>query len=138
MKLIDDMRREVKPFEFVCASFGFLGLLLTLPFVLIGGGPFDGWWIGTLLWVVSWIAQIALMKFAVNLDGPQAVGISGLSFMARAWIVFGVLFVVAKRYDETAGLVAAGVFLAAFTFDLVGRMMLHALRMKTAQTEVHP
>ena len=89
MKLIDDMRREVKPFEFVCASFGFIALALTLPFVLISGGPFDGWGSARCLWVVAGSPDRADMKFAVNLDGPQAIGISGLSFMVRAWIVFG-------------------------------------------------
>ena len=39
-----------------------------------------------------------------------------------------ILFVVALRFSERAGLTAAGVFLVAFTLDLMGRTLLFSLR----------
>jgi len=86
--------------------------------------------LGVALWAVNWGASLWLSKASSGMSAPYAVGLSGASFIARAWIVALVLFVVALTYDKTVGLVAAGVFLAAFTFDLVGRTALFAARHK--------
>jgi hypothetical protein len=64
------------------------------------------------------------------MQATAAVGVSGVSFIARAWLVALVLFVVALRFSETVGLTAAGVFLAAFTCDLGGRTILFSIQQK--------
>ena len=40
---------------------------------------------------------------------------------------------IALNYDEQIGLTAGAVFLVAFTFDLIGRTVLFALRQKATQ-----
>jgi hypothetical protein len=61
------------------------------------------------------------------------VGVSGISFIARAWMVAIVLFVVALRFSEVVALTAAGVFLAAFTLDLAGRALQYGLSQQQQQ-----
>ena len=117
-----------RPFEFVLAVLGFIAVLVALPVVLLLGGPFGGWLLGAGLWAANWGAQIALARVAVNMPATTAVGLSGFSFIGRAWLVAAILFVVALRFSERAGLTAAGVFLVAFTLDLMGRTLLFSLR----------
>jgi hypothetical protein len=117
-----------RPFEFVLAVLGLIAVVIALPVVLLLGGPFSGWLLGAALWAANWGAQIALARFAVDMPATTAVGLSGFSFIGRAWLVAAILFVVALRFSERAGLTAAGVFLVAFTLDLMGRTMLFSLR----------
>ena len=133
MSFAAEVRSQVKPFDFFCSSLGLFALLLTLPFVFIADGKLSGWFIGAALWVVSWVVGLALARFAQNLDGPQAIGIAGMSFMVRAWIAFAILFIVAAKYDRIAGITAAAVFAAGFTLDLAGRTMLNALKSKSRE-----
>lgn len=113
---------------FLLSVIGFVAALLCLPIVLLAGGPIEGWLLGVALWGINWGASLWLGKVSRDMSAPYAVGLSGASFIARAWLVAIVLFVVALTYDKTVGLVAAGVFLAAFTFDMVGRTVLFAQR----------
>lgn len=115
---------------FLLSAIGLLAAILTLPVVLLAGGPIEGWILGIGLWLVNWGASLWLAKASSGMSAPYAVGLSGASFIARAWLVAIILFVVALAYDKTVGLVAAGVFLVAFTFDLVGRTVLFAARQK--------
>jgi hypothetical protein len=115
---------------FALSTIGLVVAVLTLPIVIVAGGPIQGWVLGLLLWSANWGASLWLAKASKGMSAPYAVGLSGASFIARAWMVAIVLFVVALTYDKTVGLVAAGVFLAAFTFDLVGRTALFAARHK--------
>ena len=100
--------------------------LLTLPVVLIAGGEWSGWLIGFILWCVNWGISNATARWSFGLSSTAAVGMSGVSFIARAWLTALVLFVIALRYSEEAGLTAAGVFITCFTFDLLGRTALYA------------
>lgn len=118
------------PRTFLLSAIGMVVAILTLPVVLLSGGPFEGWLIGVALWGANWGAALWMSKASSGMSAPYAVGLSGASFIARAWMIAIVLFVVALTYDRVAGLVAAGVFLAAFTFDLVGRTALFAARQK--------
>ena len=115
---------------FLLSAIGMVVAILTLPVVLVAGGPVEGWVLGVVLWAANWGAALWLSKASAGMSAPYAVGLSGASFIARAWMVAIVLFVVALTYDRTVGLVAAGVFLAAFTFDLAGRTALYAARQK--------
>ena len=119
-----------KPMEFVLATIGFVALILALPFVLLLGGPFGGWALGATLFVGSWAAQRFVGRVSEGMDPTHAVGLTGISSIGRAIVVVMILFVIALKVDETVGLVAGGVFAAAFTFDLMGRTMLFAVREK--------
>jgi hypothetical protein len=112
------------------SSIGLIVALLTLPVVLLAGGPFTGWVLGVVLWGVNWTIQLLTAKHALNLQATAAVGVSGVSFIARAWLVALVLFIVALRFSEPVGLTAAAVFLAAFTCDLGGRTILFSIQQK--------
>lgn len=121
---------RANPTEFVLAILGFIVLLLALPVVLLLGGPIGGWLLGAGLFAGSWFAQRFITNVSEGLDPTQAVGLTGISSIGRAVVVVMILFVVALKVDETAGLVAGGVFAAAFTFDLMGRTTLFAIREK--------
>jgi hypothetical protein len=120
--------RELRPLAFVASILGLIAALLALPIVLLAGGPAGGWALGTGLWLLNWAGQLFMAKVALRMPPTTAVGLSGISFIARAWLVAIILFIVALRFSEPVGLTAAGVFLAAFTFDLMGRTMLFSLR----------
>jgi len=102
----------------------------SLPVVLLLGGPAGGWTLGVLLWVLNWAGQIFTGRAARNISSVAAVGMSGISFISRAWITAIILFIVALKYSEAVGLTAAGIFLVAFTLDLMGRTILFATSQK--------
>lgn len=103
---------------------------VALPIVLVLGGPLNGWVLGTALWLGNWSIQLFTAKYALRMGQTAAVGITGISFVLRAWTVAGVLFITALKYDENIALIAAAVFLAAFTADLIGRGAAFAIREK--------
>lgn len=110
------------------SGIGLIVGLLALPVVLLAGGHWSGWFIGFLLWCANWGIAIATGRWTFGLTATAAVGMSGVSFIARAWLIAIVLFVIALRYSEEVGLIAAGVFITCFTFDLLGRTALYASR----------
>lgn len=118
------------PLVRAASGIGLIVALLTLPVVLLAGGPFAGWMLGVGLWGVNWALQLLTAKYALGLQATAAVGVSGVSFIARAWLVALVLFIVALRFSEPVGLTAAAVFLAAFTCDLGGRTILFSIQQK--------
>lgn len=113
---------------FAAAILGLIICAIALPMVLIFRGPFAGWLLGTVLWIGNWsVAQMAT-KISLGTSSPAAaVGISGVSVMARAFVVVIILYAVAARVSQPVGLTAAIVFLAAFSFDLMGRVLLFSL-----------
>jgi hypothetical protein len=121
---------RARPLEFVLSALGLIVAVISLPFVVLAGGPVGGWILGVALFAASWAAGLAIVKVSMSMSPTQAVGISGISFIARAWLIVAILFVVAKQGSEEVGLAAAGVFLVAFTFDLMGRIILHSLQVK--------
>lgn len=116
-----------RPLEFLASGAGLIAAFLCLPIVLLAGGPLNGWIVGVALWSANWGLQIATAKLAINSSATAAVGLSGISFISRAWLTAIILFVIALQYDKTVGLAAAGVFLVAFTCDLVGRTALFVM-----------
>ncbi len=124
-----------RPFEFIVAILGFIVLALALPVVLVAGGQFNGWVTGALLFTFSWLAHLGITKLAQGLEPTMAVGLIGFSSIGRAIVVVLILFLIAGLVDRVMGLIAAGVFAAAFTFDLMGRTVLHALREKQKKLE---
>lgn len=112
---------------FIAAVLGTVVAAITLPLVLLAGGPLNGWLLGMGLWIANWSLQLVTTKFSLGSSPTTAVGVTGISLMARAWLTAIVLFIVALRISEPIALTAAFVFLAAFTFDLMGRALLFAL-----------
>lgn len=119
-----------RPVVAIISAIGLIAAILSLPVVLLAGGPLNGWVLGVVLWCANWALQLATGKIALNVQPTAAVGLSGVSFITRAWLVAIVLFVIALNYDEQIGLVAGCVFLVAFTCDLVGRTVLFAMRQR--------
>ena len=122
---------RARPLEFLFSVLGLIATVIALPFVLIAGGTFGGWLLGAALFAASWYAGILIVKLSLSMSPMHAVGISGLSFIMRAWLIVAILFIVAKKGSEEVGLAAAAVFLAAFSFDLFGRIVLYSLRVKS-------
>lgn len=118
------------PVAFVLAIAGYVALFFALPFVLLLGGPVGGWAIGGALFVVSFAIQRFIGRVTEGMDPTHAVGLAGISSIGRAMVVVMILFVIALKVEETMGLVAGGVFAAAFTFDLMGRTIMFAIHEK--------
>lgn len=121
---------ESKALEFVMAILGYIALALAIPFVALLGGPHMGWLAGAALFTASFAAQRFIGRVTQGMEPTHAVGLSGITSIGRAMVVVLILFVVALKVDETIGLVAGGVFAAAFTFDLMGRTIIFAIREK--------
>ncbi len=117
----------------IASAIGLIVAVLTLPIVLLVGGPLNGWVLGVVLWVANWSLQLLTGKLAMNVSPTAAVGLAGISFISRAWLVAIILFVIALNYDEQIGLTAGVVFLVAFTCDLAGRTLLFAMRQRVAK-----
>ena len=104
------------------AGIGFVICVLALPLVLVFDGPIAGWVIGTALWTLNWLVMTWIGRVAAQLDSPvHSVGLAGISSMGRAFMIFLLLMIVGLKIGSAVALTAGGVFLAAFTFDLIGR-----------------
>jgi hypothetical protein len=119
-----------RPLTAIASGIGLIVAVLTLPFVLLMGGPLNGWILGVLLWSANWWLQLLTGKLVSDANPTTAVGLAGLSFISRAWLTAIILFVIALRYDEEIGLTAGVIFLVAFTCDLGGRTVLYAINQR--------
>jgi hypothetical protein len=119
-----------RPLIALLSGIGIIVAVLTLPFVLAFGGPLNGWILGVVLWSANWAVQLLTGKLVLNVQPTAAVGLAGISFITRAWLVAIILFVIALNYDREIGLTAGIVFLIAFTCDLAGRTTLFAMRQR--------
>lgn len=125
----------MRPLQIAASLIGIIVVILALPVVIIAGGPFGGWLLGAALWLGNWGVMLATTRFASGIQPTMAVGMTGVSFIARAWLVAGALFVVALGFSEPIALTAAGVFIFAFTFDLIGRAVVFSIREKMRAAE---
>lgn len=130
--------REEGRLAVVASLLGFAGLLLALPVVLLAGVGIGGWLLGCGLWIANWATALLTTRVSFRISPPAAVGVSGISFIARAWFIAIILFVVAIRFSEVTALTAAGVFLAAFTLDLGGRALQYGLSQQRQQLPGQP
>jgi hypothetical protein len=119
-----------RPVTAIASGIGLIVAVLCLPFVLLMGGPLNGWILGVVLWSVNWYLQLLTGRLVSDANPTTAVGLAGLSFISRAWLTAIILFVIALRYDEEIGLTAGVVFLIAFTCDLGGRTVLYAVNQR--------
>ena len=107
---------------------------VALPVVLAFGGPLNGWVLGTGLWLANWSVQLFTAKHALRMGQTAAVGVTGISFVIRAWTIAGILFITALKFSEEVALIAGIIFIVAFTADLIGRGMAFALRERDRET----
>src|SRR5262245_30462801 len=119
-----------RPLTAIASGIGLIVAVLCLPLVLLMGGPLNGWILGVVLWSANWWLQLWTAKLITDANPTTAVGLVGLSFIARAWLTAIILFVIALRYDEQIGLTAGVIFLVAFTCDLGGRTVLYAINQR--------
>jgi hypothetical protein len=119
-----------RPLTAIASGIGIIVAVLTLPFVLLMGGPLNGWILGVVLWSANWWLQLLTGRLVADANPTTAVGLAGLSFISRAWLTAIILFVIALRYDEEIGLTAGVIFLVAFTCDLGGRTVLYAVNQR--------
>ena len=119
-----------RPVTVIASGIGIIVAVLTLPLVLLMGGPLNGWILGVVLWSANWYLQLLTGKLTADANPTTAVGLAGLSFISRAWLTAIILFVIALRYDEQIGLTAGVIFLVAFTCDLGGRTVLYAINQR--------
>ena len=119
-----------RPVMAIASGIGVIVAVLTLPIVLLMGGPLNGWILGVVLWSANWYLQLLTGKLTADANPTTAVGLAGLSFISRAWLTAIILFVIALRYDEQIGLTAGVIFLVAFTCDLGGRTVLYAVNQR--------
>jgi hypothetical protein len=114
----------VRPFQVAVAYIGLAVCVLAFPVVLLLDGTFWGWALGVVLWYANWGAQRLSDRIAYSAENPvMAVGVAGITRMARAFAVFLILMLVGLKVSEDAALAAGGVFVAAFTLDLLGRTL---------------
>ena len=90
----------------IASGIGLIVAVLCLPIVLLAGGPLNGWILGVVLWSVNWWLQLLTGRLALKTSPTAAVGMSGISFISRAWLTAIVLFVIALRYDEEIASIA--------------------------------
>lgn len=119
-----------RPLTAIASGIGIIVAVLTLPLVLLMGGPLNGWILGVVLWSANWYLQLLTGRLTADANPTTAVGLAGLSFISRAWLTAIILFVIALRYDEQIGLTAGVIFLVAFTCDLGGRTVLYAINQR--------
>jgi hypothetical protein len=113
----------------------FLFCLLALPIFLIGGFPLGGWAFGVGLFALNFFAARGIDWVARGKSQVTAVGVSGIGFISRAWISFGVLFLFAEFGDRDMAVAAAISFLVYFTVDLLVRSILHSMARSTGTTQ---
>jgi hypothetical protein len=114
----------VRPVQVAVAFIGLAVCVVALPVVIALDGPVWGWILGTALWCANWGAQRLADRIAYSAENPvMAVGVAGISRMARAFAVFLILMLVGLKVSEPVALTAGGVFVAAFTLDLMGRTL---------------
>jgi len=96
-----------------------------LPLFLVAGWPLAGWALGAALFAGNRLAAVLLDRFARGKMQVTAVGITGMGFISRGWITFGILFAWAEFVAKHAAVAAAVSFLVYFTIDMVVRSLAH-------------
>jgi hypothetical protein len=104
---------------------GFIAAALLLPLFLVMGWSLGGYVLGLALFTVNRGAALLIDRLARGKMQVTAVGITGMGFISRGWITFGILFAYAQFVDKHVGVVAAVTFLIYFTIDTLARSLAH-------------
>jgi hypothetical protein len=102
----------------------FAACALALPLFAAAGWTLVGWAVGVVLFLANRASAILLDRLARGKMQVTAVGITGMGFISRAWITFGLLFAVAEFGSKTVAISAAISFLVYFTLDMLLRSIL--------------
>jgi hypothetical protein len=93
-------------------------LALALVLFLVADLPLLGWVTGAGAWAIQRvISELAMRKANASTDPRTKVGLLAGSMIGRGWLVAGIIIAVGLN-DNDAGLAAAVLFLAVFTFQL--------------------
>ena len=103
----------------------FVLVALALPLFVVAGWTLAGWALGAALFAVNRFSAMLLDRFARGKMEVTAVGITGIGFISRGWITFGILFAWAEFVSRPAAIAAAITFLVYFTADLLIRSLTH-------------
>jgi hypothetical protein len=97
-------------------------LAAALVLFLVAGLPIAGWLTGAGAWAVQrGINELAVRRAERAEDVRTRVGLLAGSMILRGWVVAGIIIAVGLG-DSDAGLAAAVLFLAVFTFQLTMTM----------------
>jgi len=95
-------------------------VLATAPFVLIAGLPLFGYLLATAAWLLTRLGTAFVQERALRVSDPKLrAGMQVGSMMGRLWII--VLAILLARFagGKDDGIMAAAVFLGAFTVYFV-------------------
>jgi hypothetical protein len=101
----------------------FVLVLLALPLFALADWSLAGWALGAGLFAVNRASAVLLDRFARGKMEVTAVGITGMGFISRGWITFGILVAWAEFVSKPAAIAAAISFLVYFTIDLLIRSL---------------
>ena len=104
---------------------GFAVALVALPVFALTGLSLHGWAVGVVLFAANRAVAVGIDRIARGKMQVTAVGITGMGFISRGWITFGILFAYAELVDRRAGVVGAISFLVYFTVDMLVRSLAH-------------
>jgi hypothetical protein len=104
---------------------GLVAAVVALPIFILGGFSLLGYVVGVLLFAANRAGAILLDRLARGKMQVTAVGITGMGFISRAWITFGLLFAFAEWGSKDAAVPAAISFLVYFTVDTMARSIAH-------------
>jgi hypothetical protein len=105
---------------------GFVAVAIALPVFLVAGWTLEGYLVGAVLFTANRLGAILTDRLARGKMQVTAVGITGMGFISRAWITFGLLFAYAEFVSRPAGLAGAISFLVYFTIDITARSLAQA------------
>ena len=96
-------------------------LVLALPLFLYAGWGAKSWGLCAALWVFNRGLQIAVMRFVLDLPPTAAMGVAGVTFLARAWGTIIALIVGVSIWGQDVAVPAAILFAVLYTIDIAAR-----------------
>ncbi len=104
---------------------GAIACVVALPLFLLASLSLGGYLLGVALFAANRLSAWAIDRVAQGKMQVTAVGISGMGFISRAWITFGILLAYAHFADRHVAVAAALSFLVYFTIDMLARSLAH-------------
>lgn len=92
-------------------------IALALPVFAVAGWPLAGWALAAVLWVAAEAFALVLTRLPGNADNLAGSGMRGIGTTSRALLV-GIPLVIVTVTNESVGVAAALLYVAAFTVEL--------------------
>jgi hypothetical protein len=93
-------------------------IMAALPVTLAAGAPTAGWVLAAVLWVVGELAAAFLARVPIGADSVVTSGMRGVGMTFRVIAIMVVLLAVTAA-NESVGVTATLVFVAAYTLELI-------------------